>query len=375
MAVTVTWETLRELAGFRSEQGLALTLYLDLDPSTSPTPAAVDTRFNSLLTEVEKRHLSGGDDAQRRRAIRANLERVREWWEGDFDRDGARSMAVFVSAVDSYWRELALPEPVRDHFHLDRDLSLAPLVAQVSGLEGTLVAVMNRERGQVFRLRAGRLEEILDGSDEVPGQHDQGGWSQARYQRHIQKLVLEHLKAVGDEIDKRVRRARGPQLVIVAPEELRPEIEAALATETREAIVGWATAEAHAGPSELVEVARPVLDRAHALREQEAVERFREELGRNARACAGWQDTLEAASDARVEQLLVAEGPERPAYRCPGCGRASTEAGSCPLDGTQLEEHDGLELAVHHTLAQGGTVLTVAGDVLGGEGIGALLRF
>jgi peptide chain release factor subunit 1 len=375
MAVPVTWETLRDLAGFRSEQGCALSLYLDLDPSDSPTPAAIDTRLNSLLTEVEKTHLSDGDDGRHKRALRADLERVREWWESDFDRDGARGLALFVSTPDDFWRVLLLPDPVRDHSHLDSDLSLSPLVSQVSGYEGALVAVMNRERGQVFRLRAGRLEEVVDENDDVPGQHDQGGWSQARYQRHIQKLVMELLKAVGDELDKRVRRARGPQLVIVAPEELRPEIEAAVATETREAIVGWATAEAHAGPTELLEVARPLLDHALALREQEALERWREEMGKNARACAGWHDTLEAASDARVDQLLVADGADRRAYRCPKCGRAAAEPGSCALDGTALEEHDGLDLAVHHTLAQGGTVVSAGGDLLGGEGIGALLRF
>jgi peptide chain release factor subunit 1 len=375
MAIPVTWETIRDLAGFRSRNGCALSLYLDLDPSDSPTPAAIDTRFNSLLSEVEKSHLANGDDGHVKRAIRADLDRVREWWESDFDRDGARGVAVFVSSTDDFWRVLPLPDPVRDHVHLDSELSLAPLVSQVSGHEGALVAVMNRERGQVFRVRAGRLVEVVEETDDVPGQHDQGGWSQARYQRHIEKLVMEHLKAVGDEIDKRVRRVRGPQLVIVAPEELRPEIEAALSTEAREAIVGWATAEAHATASELLEVVRPVLDHALALREREALERWQEEIGKHARACAGWHDTLEAASDARVELLLVAEGVDWTAYRCPQCGRAAAEPGPCPLDGTTLEKHDGLDLAVHHTVTQGGTVLTVADDLLGGEGIGALLRF
>src|SRR5205809_2570860 len=154
MAVTITWETLRELAGFHSDQGCALSLYLDLDPSTSPTPAVIETRLNSLLSEVEKNHLADDDDGQRKRAIRADLERVREWWDSDFDRDGARGLAVFVSAGDSYWRELPLSQPVRDHFHVDTDLALAPLVPHVNGHEGALVAVMNRERGQIIRLRA-----------------------------------------------------------------------------------------------------------------------------------------------------------------------------------------------------------------------------
>jgi peptide chain release factor subunit 1 len=375
MAVPVTWEMLRDLAGFRSQSGCALSLYLGLDPSESPTPQAIDTRLNSLLSEVEKEHLGNGAEGRRKREIRADLERIRDWWNTDFDRDGARGLAVFASATDDLWRVVPLPGPVRDRVEVDRDLSLVPLVPLVGRQEGALVAVMNRERGQVFRFRAGRLEEILDGSDEVPGQHDQGGWSQARYRRHIEKLVIEHLKTVGGEIDKRVRRARGPQLVIVAPEELRGEIEAALSNDTKEVVVGWAQADAYATPAELLEVVRPVFDHALALREQEALERWREEIGKNARAAAGWHDTLAAVSDARVEQLLAAEGADRAAYRCPECDRAVAEAGSCPLDGATLEERDGLDLAVHHTLAQGGTVVTVGGDLLGGEGIGALLRF
>jgi hypothetical protein len=51
------------------------------------------------------------------------------------------------------------------------------------------------------------------------------------------------------------------------------------------------------------------------------------------------------------------------------------EGGTCPLDGTSLEERDAADLAIHQTLAHGGTVLTVGGDVLGGQGVGALLRF
>ena len=80
-------------------------------------------------------------------------------------------------------------------------------------------------------------------------------------------------------------------------------------------------------------------------------------------------------SDARVDQLLVGDGASRDAFRCPKCGRGVAEPGACPLDGTELEAHDGLDLAVQHTLANGGIVVTAGGDPLGGERIGALLRF
>ena len=373
----MTWEALRELAGFRSERGCAFSFYLGLDPSTTPTPADAETRLRSLLARAEKEFANGGDRGHEEKvAVARDLNRIRDWWNGEFDRDGARGVAIFVSGTDGFWRVLPLPRAVPDEVHLGRRLRLTPLVELAGDGDGALVAVVNRERGQVFRLRSGRLEEIVDRSEEQPGQHDQGGWSQARFQRHIERLVAAHLKTVGGEIDKRVRRSRGPQLVIVAPEELRSEIGSALSAEARDSIVGWASAEAHASAGELLEAARPVLERARAARIQEALARWREERGKHGRASSGWAETLEAASDGRVELLLLGERAGAKAFRCPECGRAQAVEGSCPLDGTTLEPGAGADLAVEHTLAQGGAVMKVPGGALDDAGgIGALLRF
>jgi hypothetical protein len=144
----------------------------------------------------------------------------------------------------------------------------------------------------MFRLAEGRLDEIVDRTDEVHGQHEQGGWSQARFQRHIEHLVHEHVDAIGGEIDGTVRRARTPQLVIVAPEELRSTITSKLSSEARESIVGWASVEAHAGPDELLATVQPIFEQVRVRREREQLERWREQLGRNGRAVSGWHETL-----------------------------------------------------------------------------------
>jgi peptide subunit release factor 1 (eRF1) len=146
----------------------------------------------------------------------------------------------------------------------------------------------------------------------------------------------------------------------------------------RKAVIGWTTADAHATPAELLEVVEPLLESWRGEQETRAVERWREEAGRNGRAAAGWGPTLEAASDGRVELLLFQDGAERPAWECPACGRVGSEGGACPLDGTQMEQRsEGLDLAVHQTLAHGGTVwaLRQRQDLEPVEGIGALLRY
>jgi peptide chain release factor subunit 1 len=368
---------LRQLASFRAEKGCATSLYLNLDPSEVPTAGDVQTRMNALLSGAEKIDRKDLTHEQRG-ALKADFQRIERWFEDEFDRDGVQAVAVFAAGLDNFWATLALPEPAPDRFKVGYDFFLAPLVPVVARSDGTIVAVVGREQGQLYRLEAGRLHEIVDHFDETPGKHDQGGWSQARYRRHIEKLVHEHLKGLAAELDRSRRRLHVPKIVLVCSEEMRSEFTDELSADVREAVVGWAPAEAHAGPAELLEAVTPALEQAEAKDEAEVLARWREEAGRNARAASGWEETLEAASDGRVEVLLFQEGVDHAAFRCPACGRAAVAGGSCPLDGTRLEETDaGLDLAVHQTLSHGGAVWAIRHqqDLAPVEGIGALLRF
>ena len=377
MAGTVTWSLLRELAGFRAEKGCAISLCLNLDPSDVPTAGDAQTRMNAMLHAADRTDRTDLTHEQRA-ALKADFERIATWFDDEFERDGSQGLAVFAAGLDNFWRTLALPEPVRDSAKVSRDFYVSPLVSLVSRGDGTIVAVVGREQGQLYRLRAGRLEEIAEHYDEQHGQHDQGGWSQSRYQRHIEKLVQEHLKGVAQELDRSKRRLQSPKIVLVCSEEMKSEFTDALSADVRASLVGWTPAQAQAGPAEILQAVVPVLAEAESKDEAEVIDRWREEAGRNARAASGWEQTLEAASDARVELLLFQEGADRPAWRCPACGRAAVSEGSCPLDGTQLEPTDsGLDLAVHQTLAHGGAVWAIRHhpDLEPVEGVGALLRF
>jgi peptide chain release factor subunit 1 len=378
MAATVTWEGLRDLATFRAERGCAISLYLDLDPSVSPTPAAVDSRTNALLDEVEKWPGRSELDHAQKAGVEADLQRLRAYFESEFSREGAQGFAVFCAGLDGFWSALPLSARVPDLVKVGKTFHLAPLVPLVGSGDGVIVAFVGRERGDLYRLTDGRLEEFQEQFDEQPGRHDQGGWSQARYQRHIEKLVEDHLKTVAELLEREVRRRRGTRIVLVSSEETRSAFEEELSHEVRAAVIGATSAEAHAGGPELMEAAKPILEKWRAGEEGEMAERWREEAGRNGRAASGWEKTLEAASDGRVELLLVQDGVDHRAWECPKCGRLSAEGGECPLDGTPMEEsQNGVDLAVHQTLAHGGTVraLQERRDLDPVEGIGALLRY
>jgi len=151
-----------------------------------------------------------------------------------------------------------------------------------------------------------------------------------------------------------------------------------LSPEARKAVIGWTSAEAHADAPQLLAVVEPIVDEARAEDERRALERWREEASREGRATAGWEQTLEAASDGRVELLLVGGNANHAAFQCPACGRGQLTNGNCPLDGARMERRDdGLDVAVHQTLQHGGSVCVADhhDDLAPVEGIGALLRY
>jgi peptide chain release factor subunit 1 len=375
----MTWEQLRELAGFRAEKGCAISIYVDLDPSEAPTPPDVETKVNSLLGAADRllEERKGSMGREQRSALKQDLERIRQWFDDGFDRQGVQGLAVFAAGLDNFWATLTLPDRVADDIRIANDLHLTPL-ARLAGRDGGIVAFVGRERGQVWRLRGGQLIEIADQTESVPGRHDQGGWSQARYERHIENIVGQHLRDVAATLDQCVRKLRGTRIVLIGAEEIRSEFEALLSNEVRGCVAGWATAEAHADGAQVIAAAKPVLEEWWSGRENEVLDRWREEAGKNGRATSGWESTLEAASDGRVDLLLVQEGVDQQAYVCPQCGRAQLQDGSCPLDGTTMEARDGgLDLALHQTLAHGGTVhvLRDRQDLAPVGGVAALLRF
>jgi peptide chain release factor subunit 1 len=380
VAGSITWEQLRELAAFRG-RGCAVSVYVNLDPSEVPTAGDLASHVRSLLASAEhqlhaRRRELGHEE---RRAVERDLERIGGWFRTEFNRDGVRGVAVFAAGLDDLFLPLTLSWPVEDEARIASQPYLAPLVRLVGRGDGAIVAYVGRERGDVYRLSAGQLTPLLDESAEVPGRHDQGGWSQARYERHIETIVGRHHREVADALDRCVRRLRGIRIVLAGTEEARAGFEHLLAPETRAALVGWVAAEAHVDAPRLLEAARPLLDEWRAGREEALLERWREEAARNGRAATGWEETLQAASDGRVELLLVQDGADRPAYVCLECGRAQAADGSCPIDGTTLQPADtGLDLAVHQTLTHGGTVEVIGDDRRDLEpvgGVGALLRF
>ena len=161
---------------------------------------------------------------------------------------GARGLAIFASSADGFFRMLPLAESAADGGSRPEP-GPAPLAVQL-GRRRRPRCGRSRERGDLYRLDEGRLVEIVDETDEAPGRHDQGGWSQARYQRHIDHIVLRHLKRSATR-STRPCTAGGRTWCWSRRRSCGARSNGAVARGPR-VDVGWTTAEAHATEAELL---------------------------------------------------------------------------------------------------------------------------
>jgi peptide chain release factor subunit 1 len=368
-------DVVRSLAGARSDSAGLISLYLDLDPALVPTARDVEAHGAALVDEAGRIGYARSEVGHTEEMeLREAIARIKTYLVDELDRTGAHGVALFVSAPDIR-RELRLPGVVEDSVHVGSSFVVAPLLPFVERDREVVLAVVGRDLGTIWRTEGGRVSEIRDLSRHGQGRHDQGGWSQARYQRGLEVEAREHMRNVADVLAHLVRPGSETLLAVSCLEERRTEFQSLLARHVREALIGWIDYDARADGDDLRPDVERLLDE-HLRRERWALlERWREERGlESGRAASGWAETLEAAADAAVDVLLV-DGTTAEAYECPSCGRGYPEPGACALDSSSLREALGgaLELATRATLKHRGRVRWAPGEVDGGAV--ALLRF
>src|SRR5688572_19216828 len=308
-ANTITRTRLRRLADVKPERGRVLSVFLNLDPTEFATPAARSTAITSVMTEAAHRvDQADGLDHEERQALRADVDRVRETlMASDIAQNGTRAVAVYACQPADLLEVVRLNRPVDFAVVLDRSPYLEPLVAQ-AGEEHWCVLLVNRRNARFFIGDGGGLEETDRVEDDVHSQHDQGGWSQARYQRGVEKEKDDHLVHVA-EVAFDAHKERGfDRLLVGAPDELVRELEQKLHPYLRERIVGRLHVDVeNSSIDDVRTAANAVIEDWRRRCERECLDRLVEGVGRGGRGAAGLAAVLQALNEQRVDTLLVAE--------------------------------------------------------------------
>jgi peptide chain release factor subunit 1 len=359
-----------------------ISLYLDLDPERFATAPARASQVRSLI-DGAAREVDGMSELDHGEliALREDLDRVRDYLlsrEPPFK--GARALAVFCSSRDELFETIQLPRSVPGRVVIERSPYVEPMVAAL-GQRRWSVLLVSRRDARMFSGPADALEERRSFHDDVHGQHDQGGWSQPRYERSVEKEVDDHLRRVAEVLDRSWRRDRFDRLALGGPPEIVPRLEGMLSEEVRGTLAaGRVEVDVSSANGDQVQKALAELveeDEKHL--EREALDRLHAGVGAGGRGVGGVSDTVRALAERRVQTLLLAPDFDGRGQRCPVCGLLAVDAdGQCPADGTALQDVEHLrEAVVEAALAQDAEVMVVRHhpDLGPFQGIGAVLRF
>ena len=378
----LTPEKLRELADLKPDNARVLSLFLNLAPTEFASPAARGAEVRSLIDQANR--LVKEEDGlahDQKVALREDVERADKYFNnGDFDAKGAHGLAVYIAGPADLFEIVKLPRPVATNVVVDDSPYVEP-IADLGSRARWGVLLVSRKNGRILRGTTDGLREVDQVWDDTHGQHDQGGWSQARYQRSVEEEKNSHVRAVCDVLFEHHKRAPFDCLLVGCTEELYPDVQGSLHSYLSERLVGRFDIDVENSTADTVfAAAQPKMEEHESQREREALDRLVEGVNAGGRGVAGLESTLEALNEQRVGKLVVNFGFNAAGTQCPQCGSLyAAGVASCPADGTATEQRDSIaESAIERALAQSADVIVLRfhGDDLEPlGGIGAVLRF
>jgi peptide subunit release factor 1 (eRF1) len=282
---------------------------------------------------------------------------------------------VYACEPASLLEVVSLRRPVDSRVVIDRTPCVEPLVQQGTA-ERWCVLLATRRVARLFVGEGDELEETDRIEDDVHRQHDQGGWSQANYQRSVDKEVQDHLERTAEVAFELYQRRGFDRLLVGAPEETVGDLEAKLHPYLRERLAGRVTCDVEHSSLDQVRTCAGERILEHAQKhEREALDRLAEGVGRGERGAAGLAAVLGALNEGRVEILLVAPGLSAGGFCDPATGLLYATPEEAPEAVEPVE--DVVERAMEKAIEQAAEVLVVRHhDNLGPlGGIGAVLRY
>lgn len=190
---------IERLARLKSDQGI-LTAYIRIDPRLRFVRQQAASQFKGALKEAERRI----QDKRWREVLDRESAHVLDFltnWE-----PAGRGLVIFSCHPDGLWEVLPLEILVPNRVDVDTTTKTAILAEALEEVPRLIVAVLQRDKARIYIAEQGASEQQVQVATEVPGQHEQGGRSQMRFQRHIDFHVAEHLKTVIDELKKLAER-------------------------------------------------------------------------------------------------------------------------------------------------------------------------
>lgn len=373
---------LQRVSQLQDDSGHLLSLYLPLFGEASDIDYNIELK--NLLREASQRY-----PREKGRELPAEFEDLFETIRIEI-RDNAtnygRGIALFASPERGVIEAHSMPGSIESSAIVNNRANVAPLIRLIEDYGPYCTCVISRDEARIF---LGAFDEIHEHEhlkdDEVPGQHDQGGWSQARYERHIEDHVHRHFKRVAEHLFELQDEHPFDSLILGGPDEVVSGFREVLHPYVHGKLIGDVRLLMEANINDVRAQSLQVVEEHITERKRELIEQVKGEAQADDLGVDGLTATIDALQLGQVQTLLVDSQIRSSGIVCQSCGAFAVMPGpdnTCPYcESGQINDVDNIiPYLITSAHEQGAGVAVIDDDDqkehlgrLGG--IAALLRF
>jgi peptide subunit release factor 1 (eRF1) len=296
---------LDRLAAFEPGPFPVVSLYLNLQPNERGR----DSFQPFLRKELAERLRTYRENTPERDSLAKDAENLRTHLDGI---DGSwNGVAMFACAGADLFETVPLAAPIDAHeLFISAQPHLYPLARVIDEYPRYLAVVSDTHTARIFVFAVNALEKREQIENVKTKHHKQGGWSQARFQRHVDNFHLKHAKEVGEAVSRIMREEAIDKVVFAGDEVVTPLLREQLPKEIAAKIVDVLKLDIRSSERQVLERTLAALRGKDAETDRERVEEVIGAYRAGGLACAGVEQTRRAFESGQVEELLISAAPD-----------------------------------------------------------------
>jgi peptide subunit release factor 1 (eRF1) len=338
------------LARFEPTHLPVISLYLNLQADQH----GKDNFAPFVRKELPQRVGSYPAGSEARASLDKDVERIEQYLANEVPAS-ANGLALFAcSGLDGFFEAVSLDAPIQRHrLSIAPEPHLYPLALLLDQHPPHAVVHADSQSARIFVFALGQtIRNATVEAREKVKRMSAGGWSQMRFQRHVEQLQAEHARELAGALERIVKEDGIAHVILAGDDVTVALVRGELGQELSAKVVDAMKVDANAAEHEIMEAAAGVLREHDARSDAETIERVVGEYLAGNLGAAGGKAVREALERGQVSELyLTAFDPgdtETIADELVAKARQTSARVRFIEDPALLAEHDGVAAALRY---------------------------
>lgn len=278
-----------------------VSLYLN----TQPNEHGRDQYQTFVRQEFRARSRTYPAGSPDRESLDKDMERITQYLGTELE-TAANSVAIFACSAADFFETVQLNATVDRHWlYIGDSPHLYPLARLESQHPRYAVVAADTNTARIMVFATGELvsQEVIKGFKTR--RHQQGGWSQARFQRHISNFHVQHAKEIVEALDRIVQQEGITQVFTVGDEVILPLLRDQFPKHLAEKVIDHLKLDSRATPDDIQAATDEAQGRLNEASDREKVEEAVGGYRAGALGVVGAEETLAALINGQVDELLL----------------------------------------------------------------------